>query len=252
MLLIEHLPVMKTPGWLEKTTLDRILDGPFPFREILQDSLYYPACGYDGDPVRYLAGNIYSFVYADYSISRQELLDDLENSGFRGYTMMGLRSINYKELVPDGWQVTRPRSVDGDPSKYRDWWKPPHCLWAIFERREEFPPSHGPSRFSFLFLCADGAAAYQALYCSNGLTPKAIAIIQPGHGMGGNWTNFEDPTLILGRSVLQSSHGIPEILLFGGFCGRNHYKKPCWPGYGKLLCKLHKRGGGVIGVWSRE
>ncbi len=45
-------------------------DQPFLLTEILEESLYYPASGFQGAPIEYLAGNFLSFVYADYGQER--------------------------------------------------------------------------------------------------------------------------------------------------------------------------------------
>ncbi len=104
-------------------------------------------------------------------------------------------------------------------------------------------------RFSLLYLCADGAAAYQALYIANAIAPKAIAVIQPGHSFGGNWTNFEDPQQILARTVAANPAGKPEFLLYGGYGSRDYYRQPCWPEYSEHVCFLDKHDGGTIGLW---
>ena len=58
-------------------------ESPFPIRLLLRDSLYYPSSGFDGTPVKYLAGKILSFVYVDYGRTRDELHAELEERGFR-------------------------------------------------------------------------------------------------------------------------------------------------------------------------
>jgi hypothetical protein len=79
----------------------------------------------------------------------------------------------------------------------------------------------------------------------------AIAIIQPGHGFGGNYTDFTDPERILARSVFGNPAGAPQLLLYGGWFERKLYREPCWPGYRELICFLDISGGGSIGVWRR-
>ena len=57
------LPKLEIPLWLRCVKDEPEGDQPFPLREILRDSLYYPASGLQGAPVQYLAGSILSFVY---------------------------------------------------------------------------------------------------------------------------------------------------------------------------------------------
>ena len=247
---IKQLPVIDVPEWLTELSSDS-MKGQFPLEKLLQDSLYYPACGFDGNPIKYLAGNILSFVYVDYGYNRDDLINELKNGGFRGYKRVGERSVTERELTPKGWTPTPPNSLDGEPSRSRDMIKEPFCEWLVFERRKDFPVSHGPCRFSILYLCADGAATFQALYIGNSRAPRAVAIIQPGHGFGGNYTNFEDPNQILARSVLGNPNGQPELLLYGGWGEHDLYRESCWPDYyDKNVCFVGKNRN--IGVWSRN
>ena len=267
--MIEQLPRACRSEWLSRVDPATIRDAEFPLDDILRDSLYYPASGFDGDPVRYLAGNVLSFVYVDYSLSRKKLDRELSSRGFRGYEVIARRNVKTKELVPrertppplspaDGgdfqyrkWMIrwTPPPSFeDGNPFKHRDKMKKPFCSWIIMQRRMEMPASHGPKRFSFLYLCADGVAAFQALYVANGMFPALVAVIQPGTGLGLNWTNFECPERIFTRSVLENPVGRPRILLYGGRGKRDWYLQTCWPDYSERLCFL-ERADGSIGVW---
>jgi len=142
-----------------------------------------------------------------------------------------------------------PTSLDGDPYRYQDSIEEPYCSWSIFQRGEDVPPDHGPSRFSLLYLCADGVAAFQALYTANSASPKAVAVIQPGTSFGLNWTNFEDPTLVFARNVLANPNGIPPVLLYGGIGSRDFYRESCWPSHEDFICFLAKGGRGSIGIW---
>jgi len=71
--------------------------------------------------------------------------------------------------------------------------------------------------------------------------------IQPGHGFGFNWTNFEDENLIFARSVLQNPAGIPEYLIYGGWGSGHVYSKTCWPSY----CQKVRRLNGNLGLWRQ-
>lgn len=220
------------PDWLTGLNRSSIKDGPLPLRHMLEASLYYPASGFDGRPVAELGGQVHSFVYADYGVGRDELFDQLnsEESGFKGYEILGVRDLKEHELVPRGWHpevVPGPNERPGKrPRKGR-----PFGIWVVLQRSAQFGSQHGPERFSLLYLCADGAAAYQALYNANDAVPKALAIIQPGTGFGGNYTDFADPDAILARSVRANRSGLPVLLLHGGIGGRDYYREPIWPDY---------------------
>lgn len=82
--------------------------------------------------------------------------------------------------------------------------------WTIFERLDGFDGKHGPKRFSFFFVRGEGAATYQALYVSNNVLPRILAIIRPGRGYGGNFEEFED---VLLATMMMHGRGLPEKLL---------------------------------------
>jgi hypothetical protein len=214
--------------------------------------LYYPSSGFDGDPIKYLAGNFLSFIYVDYGRTRDEFISVLDNPGVRGYEQIVMRPVTEHELTPRGWKPIRPTYTDGNPSRHSDWIKEPFCYWCVFQRSTDVPITHGPDRFSLLYLCADGVAAFQALYHANGKAPKAVAVIQPGTAFGFNWTDFEDPTKIFARTILNNRSGQPQFLLFGGIGIRDFYRESCWPEYQDFVVFVHKSGGGSIGVWKRK
>ena len=127
--------------------------------------------------------------------------------------------------------------------------KKPFATWAVFQRDNGLDSEHGAERFSLLYVCADGVAAFQAMYVSNNCYPLGIAIIQPGTGFGMNWTDFTDPTKSLAKALLNNPAGKPQILLYGGIGKRSFYRETCWPKYSNHVCFLEKKGGGSIGVW---
>lgn len=60
--MIPELDSLLLPEWLSGISEN----SSFPdLYRLLTDSLYYPACGLNGTPIKYLAGNVYSFIYAD-------------------------------------------------------------------------------------------------------------------------------------------------------------------------------------------
>jgi hypothetical protein len=362
--MISRLPEKSVPDWLAKISQSTIKIDPFPLTQLLEDSLYYPSSGFDGDPVKYLSGNILSYIYVDYGHSQDKLENEILKRGFRGYDLVATRSVTEQELTPRGWRPIQPTQYHVERSSY-DWFdhndltiegfkifyrknreawefekeslellseqfavdqcyfdnltlhleeekselqdmnglqresalqdindrqrdieteleykrryyrtecenfeelshkftlmgdlfwgeKEPYCSWSIFQRGEDVPSIHGPPRFSLLYLCADGVAAFQALYYANSASPKAVAVIQPGTAFGGNWTDFDDPSGIFARTVFGNPKGSPQILLNGGRGNRDFFREPCWPSYTELICFLDKSRGGSIGVWVEK
>ena len=252
---IAQLSRIAVPPWLTELSPTTMMNGEFPLRELLKDSLYYPCSGLDGDPVKHLAGNIVSFVYADYGNDRDTVLNDLTNKGFSGYEPLAIRSVTERELAPHGWLPVPPTDHDGRPSSVSDWVQKPFCIWCVFQRQEGFAADYGPSRFSLLYICGDGVATFQAIYNTNAVAPRAVAVIQPGHGiLGGNWTDLTDPEKIFARSVRDNPAGLPEVLLYGGFGNCQYYQEPCWPAYQTNLYfyKKYRLNGGCVGIWSQD
>ena len=240
--MIPELALSPTPEWLLQLDATSMRSQPFPLHDVLRTSAYYPASHLDGSPIVMLAGHLFSFVYVDYLVDEATVCHELfgPGRGFKGYREVGRRSVSAAELAPNGWPPLRLREGDGrpgPPSRRRD--IKPFGLWTVMERKAEMPPTHGPARFSFLFLCTEGVSAYQALYISNGIVPTLVAVIQPGHAMGGNWTNFEDPEQIFARVVMSHPGGLPPLLLHGGHLAREHYEQACWPPWSTLIGQQH-------------
>lgn len=232
---ISEISQIEMPEWLSLGDFD------FDVKRILQDSLYYPASGLDGNPVKYFMGNVFSFLYVDYGISRETFLAELHYRGFYGYRIIHQQSISQFQLAPNGHTVFVPLPDILQNPLYQSWIEPPFCEWVVFQRREGFGPEHNPERFSLIYLCAEGVAAFQAIYLSNKIKPRIVAIIQPGHSFGGNWTNFTRRTEFFARSVLYDRDLWPEYLVNGGWGPPRFYQDPIWPEYSKRVRQIMPR-----------
>ena len=239
------------PRWLMNVNVDA--SPPIP--ALLEGSVFYPACGLDGRPVQYLAGNSHSFIYVDYGVAAPVLTRAIgADNSFKGYQLFGGRFLHQDELpnsfTEDAAGVQH--SVDGDPNRYRKYRVAPYTCWAVFQRMTGVPETHGPERFSLLYIAADGVAAYQALYGAHQARPQVVAIIQPGHAFGHNWTNFYDPNQILARTVATTVRGGPRYLLIGGRAADMTFLQSTqWPGYDALI-KFWKSSDGYLGLWERQ
>lgn len=205
---------MKTE-FLSAITASSFRDAPFPLDEVLEDSLFYPASGTDGTPIRHWLPGILSFVYVDSSTTEAEHDRVLIEAPPKGYSVLGKRRLSPTDLTPNGWSPMPPEGIE--PKRYMQLMKmsgaspaTAFATWTVFERESHLTDEHGPPRFSLLFLRAEGVAAYQALYISNKVCPKAIAIIRPGTGFGGNFSNFEE---VLLKTLQSNTSGMPEHLL---------------------------------------
>ena len=244
---------MEMPAWLREIS-ERGECERFPLMEILQDSLYYPAAGLNGTPVKFLGGNIFSFIYADYGVSNREFLRNLngieKHCGFLGYTCALQREIRVGEIVPRGWvpPLLPENSYDRRFLLEQERRCDPFGHWSVWRRKPAFPPEHGPEAFSFLYLGGELNACYQALYIRNAIRPKVLAIIQPGSGFGGNWNHTEGNRSFFKCVVQSNPAGMPEYLLFGGFGSSSFYTLACWNEYvGERLVQLPER---YAGLWK--
>jgi hypothetical protein len=233
--MIAALPAFTTPAWLAEIAADpeRSRTAPLPLERILTDSLYYPACGLNGTPVKFLGGNVHAFVYADYLMTKERFLANLlgsdRDAGFRGYRPILLREVFAEEVVPTGWRppVEPTRGIEWLIRRQRE--ARPFGHWSVWQRQDAVSASTGPELFSFFYLAGEMSAVYQGLYYRLGLVPKILAIIQPG-AMGGEWENVAHDSSFFREVVQKHPGGMPPYLLNGGTGGG--YEKPCWSDYG--------------------
>lgn len=241
--MISSLPKRPVPAWLENFRPGDEL----PIRDLLDDSLYYPSSGRDGDPVKYLGGFIHSFVYVDYSLKHEEVLQSIYDNHhhFSGYGIIHLREVT-SEL---GWKPPCPSLRRRAPESCEKCTKEPFALWAILERLPDMDDSHGPKRFSLLYVCCEGVTVFRDIYLGNKKSPEVVAIIQPGTGWGGNWTDYRDPQDDLGTLVLNNPWGKPEYLFGGGWEGDDTHC--CWPEYNDRI-DYWRAIDGELGLWKRR
>ena len=241
-------------NWLEKLTSERIQNGNFPLMDILQNSFYYPSCGFDGGIIKDINTvgrdhKIVSFVYCDYATGEKAFRQ--EQNTFLGYHVLGSRSVSHSELTPKGWQPKFPPQFNlNEYQRFKDTWKP-FIHWTVYERDENRGDEHGPTRFSLLYLGGEGVASYQALYWSNRTSAKALAIIQPGTAFGLNWTDFTDSNGALAWVINNNPIGQPELIYYGGYGkGYSDFK---WHGFVRSrIIRSYYNEGGEVQVWTKK
>lgn len=85
------------------------------------------------------------------------------------------------------------------------------------------------------------------------LRPGAVAVIQPGHGFGWNWTDFTDSQAVLARVVMGNPAGVPDYYVYGGRGARDDLTDP-WPSYPKNVGWYEYwyecRALGNVGIWT--
>lgn len=235
--MIDQLPEQELPAWLAQ-----VIEAPrgfalakLPIQEILASSVYYPACGLDGTPVKWLAGNFHSFVYADYLVKPAQVVADINGSlkrnGFKGYKPVLQRNIFPDEIVPLGWRPSiRPNQMFGQ--LINGWQSGAELLahWSVWQRQPEYSDQHGPVAFSLFYVSGEMSIVYQALYFLNRIVPEVLAIIQPG-SMGGEWEAAQEEGSFFHQVVRAHPRGMPDYLLNGGYGSAEQYQYACWREY---------------------
>jgi hypothetical protein len=222
--------------WLDEIDQQKMDSQELPLVSLLTNSMYYPACRFDGDPIKFLGSSVNSFIYADYGVTQDKLAISIAE-GFKGYDVFCEREVRESELKVS-MEVTNPSLIDcqREGIESKQWWiQKPFAHWCVFQRKEDYAKEHGPSRFSLFYICADGAATYQALYVSHNLAPKILSIIQPGHGFGGNWDNYFHQKSVFYKVVMDDKNVKPEMVLLGEW-GSWGYRRTSWgPNYQTFL-----------------
>lgn len=246
--MIPDLPDQAIPTWLSTATPE---SDALPIRSMLAASVYYPASGLDRDPIKWLAKYFKSFVYADYGFDRETVIAAL--SSFHGCEVHGFREVAPSEFSSQGLLAKSPwEDVRYGRQPLADFVKPPFAIWAVLQRASGFVANHGPDRLSLLFIGGDGVATFDTLYRQNLSTPAVVALIQPGHGFGGNWTNFTDPDGPLARTVMENPAGTPTWLLEGGMGDETCYERPCWSSFSTPVWSGRRSTEGTLRLWHNS
>ena len=202
-------------SWLtQKDAKDIKFDKNAFFNESLA---FYPGSGHDGQLIKILnqAGVCCNYLYVDYGYNQNQLISELKSNkdGFLGYEPISFTPVT-KQEISDGIHIPsvpiEPRRINFYPSNKESIFG----LMVIFQRLNELPAEHGLFRFAILFLCADGFATYDALFCSlKDRKPKPLIMLLEDYGFGGNYDKFGAGGLL--EKIAKSADIIPEYLLVG-------------------------------------
>ena len=238
---------MPDSGWLDALTLESFAKIKLPVQEILEGSVYYPASGTDGSPVRHWWLDARSFVYADISASEASYIQASQERPFKGYRVWGRRRVELIELTSARASFAPPPSLE--LSAYHRTLEPLHgyegeefSLWTVYERTSGFGDEHGPKRFSMLHLRAEGAASYQALYIGRRLLPQAVCNVRPGTAFGGNYSNFEQ---VFFETLKMHPAGLPPYLIAWHLQGQPELSQPWSEAYSGMPVQTGNKDGEV-------
>ena len=226
----ELLTVMERPAWLTEIINGNVPES-FPLKDILHDSLYYAGSGLDGTPIKYLVGNVYSFVYADLLVSKEEYLRDLKEKPPIGYEMVYEREVFNSDIatsqdVPLPFEITEEESINLENCQRGC---VPFGHWSVWKHMES------DLAFSLFFLRGEICAVYQGLYVQNKEVPRYLAIIQPGHGDGVlGWEDIRRDNCHFRQLVMGNPAGVPEFMISGmvGIWMKEYLQESFWSDYG--------------------
>ena len=209
---------------INQLTKSSIETEAIPVKDLLANSVYYPACYDDGAPVkffneRFAEYGIQSYVYVDYGM-KAETLSAIQD-GFRHYHIFAERELKESDLISHKWNPERYRQhlSAQEIADMQDTFKfyginPSNAFgrWIVYERDADANVNVGPEKFSLIYIAGDGAATYAALYLENKIAPKALTIIRPGGSCGGNYTSYFAPDKVF-LKVVNSGTAKPEYVL---------------------------------------
>lgn len=205
--------------------------------------VFYPGSGTDGQPVKFFGSRHLArcFIYVDYGITREHIERELLAHPFAGYRILGRVPASEHDLSPGGWtQHLRGDEVGTPPFPVVR----PYALFVVLERDADRDDAHGPRRLCVLFLCADGVAAYDALFCQ-GDGNRALAVVLQDHGFGGNYTTFGRGGAL--EMLASRTDSAPQLLLIAE-------NTDPWEGYRPVESEQAEPGGvhgHVRRLWER-
>lgn len=220
-------------------------------------TVYYPGSGYDGEPVRICnnASAAHAFIYVDSQVSPAEMRRHVHGMGdhsFSGYEIQHEEKLTQRTLIDFRWSPPADRWRLTDDAVVAFTQVPSGYFWVL-GRRPDQGESHGPERFAMLFICADGHAMYEGIYCQDNNTPAPFLAVIQSH----NATIYHDR---FGRGgllerIAHTYDACPQWLLVRSVDAQGASYEP-WYGYtdmkvtpevchrSRLRCKLYRRGAG--------
>ncbi len=221
---------------------------PTPVDDFMESNLvYYPGSGTDGQPVAFFGGRhlAHCFLYVDYGVSRNTWERELDASGhpFLGYRSLARLEVGRRELSHRDWKPhVQPAGAPSAPLVSVT----PFAFLEVLERLPAFGNDHGPSRVAILFLCADGVATYDALFCQQDSGRPPLVLVIQDHGFGGGYTPFGREGEL--HALAREQNRFPDFL----WVAEN---SAAWTGYSPVDGMSAGNGGArqhVRRLWKRD
>ena len=201
------------PEWLDSDSIPTFDREKF----FASRTVYYPGSGIDdGGPVKLYNRShaAHTFLYVDQSFKWKTIDEHLSHrkAGFRGYEVVCQQTITEDDLRPNGWS---PHVCEEEVKEAATWADTFTCPFGRFVvlKRTCGGKDHGPRRFAILFICGDGFAWYDALYCQRDGTPPPYTVVVQDHAYGCNYDYFGRGGLL--ERVARRCSVRPKFLLVG-------------------------------------
>ena len=225
--------------WIDEINKENF-DESFNLKNILTNSVYYPASGIDGRAIEGLSNYSFSFVHTDYSIPQTTVETALRNHFHPvGYELIGLKYISREELTPNGFtphdftlKESEKQRMHFLHDSIRNF--TPFALWAVYELESNHKSENKANKFSLLHIGGEACATFDALYLGNKINPLAITILNPGEGYGDNWTIFRNPDYRFYRLIEYNVNNNQLLFPRYLFTNMDNEKKCFWPNYNFL------------------
>jgi hypothetical protein len=183
------------------------------FQVLLENCCYYPASGTDTSPIKYLE-KIQSFIYCDYIYDEDKWTNEIIKK-MNSYELIFQERLNITKFFDTHFFVKNLEKNRLNKNNLLD---------SLLKRASNFSQitiwKKDEKYLSIIYISAEAVHCYEQIFLKNEVTPKVISIIQPGHTMGGNWTNFFDIKSEFLETVRKGL--LPKYMLIGSYENVNH------------------------------
>ena len=258
------LPKELLPNWLKAIDENSLFDRDM----VLTNSIYYPGSNLDGRFLKLYLGVSHSVVYADPGVKKELFLDQVRKiSGYQIILIKELADVDLSQnpnlnidILPTDFYpplespIEIPKAFEEAQKKLTWGYRvSPYIYWVVLQRKSNKDSTHGPERFSLIFIASEGITTYSAIYNSNKLCPKVIVFSGADIGFGHNWTFFEKRGGLFERIVMSNQAGLPKYLFtcnrYNPLGGDQWYKKQGLDLYWeKYTHKIPDKGS--LNVWA--
>lgn len=215
----EHMP-----AWLENYKSGYRIDMKDFWSSRMVD---YPGAGGDLETIDVCIKTscVHLFLYVDYDAYNERSVEKADcKKFFDGYHVIDTVDIPEHEIFKQGYHPIQKEIFS--------------CIMKIFERDEGLTDEHGPKRFAIVFLCADGIASYESIFCRENIQAPFIAVIED-YGSGNNYDRFSRGGKL--ERIAISNNVFPKFIFLG-----EHNPTEIWAGYKKIDCGFILGGGMYI------